>query len=155
MKHTMNLLVAMMMLFATACTPGDEPLTPSTTALGDIVLTVGDRSFTARLEQNSTAEAFCALLPMTLEMTDLHRNEKYHYLSRPLPTNRTDVGTIHAGDIMLYGDDCVVVFYETFTTSYSYSRIGRIADPAGLKEALGSGNVSVTFATAPAPVPTP
>lgn len=75
--------------------------------------------------------------------------------SHPLPTNRTDVGTIHAGDIMLYGDDCVVVFYETFTTSYSYSRIGRIADPAGLKEALGSGNVSVTFATAPAPVPTP
>lgn len=149
----MNLLAAMMMLFATACTSGDEPLTPSTTALGDIVLTVGDRSFTARLEQNSTAEAFCALLPMTLEMTDLHSNEKYHYLSRPLPTNRTDVGTIHAGDIMLYGDDCVVVFYETFTTSYSYSRIGRIADPAGLKEALGSGNVSVTFATAPMPTP--
>ena len=136
----------MMLLFATACGPDDEPLTPATDTLGDITVTVGDRTFSATLEQNSTAEAFLALLPLTLEMRDLHGNEKYHYLGQSLPTNRTSVGTIHAGDIMLYGDDCIVLFYETFTTSYSYSRIGHIADPDGLEQALGSGTVSVTFA---------
>lgn len=141
----MRLLTAIMMLFAMACTPDDEPVTPSTTQLGNITVTVGDRTFSATLEQNSTAEAFRALLPLTLEMRDLHGNEKYHYLGQSLPTNRTSVGTIHAGDIMLYGDDCIVLFYETFTTSYSYSRIGHIADTDGLKQALGSGTVSVTF----------
>ena len=111
----------------------------------DITLTIGDQSFTAKMEQNSTAETFRALLPLTLEMQELNGNEKYHYLSQALPINRTEVGTIHAGDIMLYGDNCVVVFYETFTTSYSYSPIGHITTPEGLKEALGSGTTKVIF----------
>lgn len=118
MKHTMNWIVAMMMFFATACTPEDKLLSPASTTVDDITVTIGDQSFTAKMEQNSTAEAFRALLPLTLEMQELNGNEKYHYLARSLPTNRTKVGTIHAGDIMLYGDNCVVVFYETFTTTY-------------------------------------
>ena len=141
----MNLIVAMMLFFATACSPEDKPLTPSTTTVGDITLTIGDRIFTATMEQNSTAEAFRALLPLTLEMLELNGNEKYHYLSQSLPTNRTKVGTIHAGDIMLYGDNCVVVFYESFTTTYQYSPIGHITNPEGLKEVLGSGIVTIIF----------
>lgn len=141
----MNLIVAMMMFFATACTPEDKPLTPSTTTVGDITLTIGGRTFTATMEQNSTAEAFRRMLPLTLEMQELNGNEKYHYLSQSLPTNRTKVGTIHAGDIMLYGDNCVVVFYETFTTSYQYTPIGHIANPEGLKAALGTGTSTILF----------
>ena len=142
----MNLIVAMMMFFATACTPEDMPLTPSPTTVGDITLTIGDRIFTAKMEQNSTAEAFRALLPLTLEMLELNDNEKYHYLSQSLPTNRTKVGTINAGDIMLYGDNCVVVFYETFTTTYQYTPIGHITNTEGLKEVLGSGTATISFA---------
>ena len=145
MRRTMNWIVAMMMFFASACTLEDKPLSPASTAVGDITLSIGDRSFTATMEQNSTAEAFRALLPLTLEMQELNGNEKYHYLSQSLPTNRTKVGTIHAGDIMLYGDNCVVVFYETFTTSYQYTPIGHITNPEGLKEALGSGKVTINF----------
>ena len=141
----MNLIATIMLLFAMACTPEDKPLTPATSAVGDITLTIGDQSFTATMEQNSTSEAFRALLPLTLEMQELNGNEKYHYLSQTLPANRTKVGTIHAGDIMLYGDNCVVVFYETFTTSYQYTPIGHITNPEGLKEALGSGKVTINF----------
>lgn len=140
-----TIIAAIMMLFATACHK-DEPVTPSSAHLEDITLTIGDRIFTATMEQNSTAEAFRALLPLTLEMQELNGNEKYHYLSQSLPTNRTKVGTIHAGDIMLYGDNCVVVFYETFSTSYSYSPIGHITNPEGLKEVLGSGTATISFA---------
>ena len=141
----MNLIATIMLLFAMACTPEDKPLTPATSAVGDITLTIGDQSFTATMEQNSTSEAFRALLPLTLEMQELNGNEKYHYISQSLPTNRTKVGTIHAGDIMLYGDNCVVVFYETFTTTYQYTPIGHITTPKGLKEALGTGTSTIVF----------
>jgi len=38
-----------------------------------------------------------------------------------------------------------VVFYKTFSSIYSYTRIGRIAETDGLAEALGPGSPRVAF----------
>ena len=46
---------------------------------------------------------------------------------------------------MLYGNNCIVIFYESFNTSYSYTKIGYIENPDNIKDALGSGSVNVTF----------
>ena len=114
-------------------------------AARQINIVIGSKTFTATLADSETAEAFAALLPLTVTKNELNGNEKYHYLSSSLPTAAYQPGTIHAGDLMLYGNNCVVLFYETFNTSYSYTRIGAIDNPSGLAEALGSGNVSVRF----------
>jgi hypothetical protein len=113
-----------------------------------INIIVGGQTFTATLADSKTGEAFAALLPLTVTMNELNGNEKYHYLSSSLPTAAYQPGTIHAGDLMLYGNNCVVLFYETFNSSYSYTRIGSIDNPSGLAAALGSGNVSVQFVQA-------
>lgn len=47
---------------------------------------------------------------------------------------------------MLYGSECVVLFYESFSTSYTYTPIGHVQNPAGLAEALGGSSVTVSFA---------
>ena len=110
-----------------------------------INIIIGSKTFTATLADSETGEAFAALLPLTVTMNELNGNEKYHYLSWSLPTATYQPGIIHAGDLMLYGNNCVVLFYETFNTSYSYTRLGAIDNPSGLAAALGSGDVSVRF----------
>jgi hypothetical protein len=111
----------------------------------NIQIKAGDKRFTATLEDNATAKSFKALLPMTIRMTELNGNEKYFRLSLNLPTNASNPQTIQTGDLMIYGQNTLVLFYKSFPTSYSYTRLGRINDTAGLPAALGSGDVTVSY----------
>lgn len=106
---------------------------------------IGNITFTATLATNATTTAFKAMLPLTLNMSDFNNNEKVCSLPNSLTTSASNPGTIHTGDIMLYGSSSLVLFYETFSTSYSYTRIGQVDNISGLKAALGSGSVSVKF----------
>jgi hypothetical protein len=110
-----------------------------------IKITIGSKTFTAALEDNATARAFRALLPMTINMTELNGNEKYFRFSDNLPVNASNPGTIQIGDLMIYGARTLVLFYKSFPTSYEYARLGRINDTRGLAAAVGSGSVKVTF----------
>lgn len=115
---------------------------PSETA---VVLTANGRSFAATLLDNETARQFIEQFPLTLNMSELNGNEKYFYMDKELSTDSYQPRQIRAGDLMLYGNSCLVLFYENFSSNYSYTRLGSVDDPVGLTEALGSGNVEVTF----------
>lgn len=108
-------------------------------------ITIGSTSFNATLVDNETVKAFKAKLPMTMNMSKMNGNEIYYYMPDNLPTSPSRPGTIRTGDLMLYGSSCIVLFYETFSTSYSYTRLGRVENPSGLVSALGSESVTVTF----------
>ena len=108
-------------------------------------MTVGERRFAITVADNASARAFAAQLPVTLDMSELNGNEKHADLRTALPANASRPGTISNGDLMLYGTDTVVVFYETFDSSYAYTRLGRVDEPADLPKALGRGSVQVVF----------
>lgn len=123
----------------------ETSFTEEETNMLKIEIIVGEKTFNATLYDNETAKALINMLPMTLDMSELNGNEKYYYLESSLPTNSSRPSEIKAGDIMLYGSDCLVLFYESFSTPYSYTPLGYIDDPTGLAEALGSGSVQVAF----------
>lgn len=108
-------------------------------------ITIGSTSFAATLEDNAAVTALKALMPLTIRMSELNGNEKYFYLDGNLPTASSRPGTIRTGDLMLYGSNCLVIFYKSFSSSYSYTRLGRIDNPSGLEAALGSGSATITF----------
>jgi len=108
-------------------------------------MTAGQRRFAITLTDNAAARAFAAQLPLTLDMTELNGNEKHGELPKALPANASRPGTIRNGDLMLYGSDTLVLFYLTFNSSYSYTRLGRVDDPDGLSQALGPGDVRIAF----------
>ncbi|MBR3499744.1 MAG: hypothetical protein IKO05_12290 [Selenomonadaceae bacterium] len=110
-----------------------------------ITVQVNGKNFSATLADNQSAKNFSALLPLEADMTELNGNEKYFYLEKNLPSDSASVKQIHAGDLMLFGSNCVVIFYKDFATSYSYTRLGKIDSPNDLEKILGAGNVRVKF----------
>ena len=118
-------------------------------AMFHVLLTVKGVSFSASLYDNEAVRSLMERLPMTITMDDLHRNEKYFYVSDVFPSAAQQVSQIHTGDLKLFGNDCLVLFYKDFTTSYAYTSLGQLDDPQGLEEVLGSGSVSIHFEQIP------
>ncbi len=102
---------------------------------------INGKEYVINLEDNETAKSFANLLPQELNMSELNGNEKYIYLDTTLPTNSSNPKRINTGDVMLYGNNCLVIFYKSFDTSYSYSKIGHIDNLPN----LGNGSISVKF----------
>jgi hypothetical protein len=142
------LLLLPLLLFVGAACKNDNPEADASnlpTMSNQLRIRIGSETFTATLFDNPSAAAFVTRLPLTVSMIELNGNEKYYTFPQGLPTNAINPGTIQTGDLLLYGSDTLVLFYETFSTSYRYTRLGRINNPVGLAAALGKGNATVTF----------
>ena len=111
----------------------------------DLEVVVGNKVYAASLADTDAARQFAQQLPLTIHMEELNGNEKYFYMDSELPVSAIKPGDIHAGDLMLYQDDCLVLFHESFSTPYSYTPLGKVNDPEGLAQAVGTGSVDVTF----------
>lgn len=110
-----------------------------------MIIEVNGQQFEAELYDNDTVAALKNMLPMTLNMEEMNGNEKYYFMNESLPTASENTGIIQNGDIMLYGSDCLVLFFKTFDTSYTYTRIGHIEEAEGFAATLESGTVEISF----------
>lgn len=140
--------------------PGQEPSAPAPSQEAEptesesseeensemkMIVNVNGQDFTATLEQNSAVDALVQMMesgPVTLQLSDYSGFEKVGPLGQSLPTSNSQT-TTHAGDIVLYQGNQIVMFYGS--NSWSYTRLGHIDDLTGWEEALGSGNVTVTL----------
>ena len=106
---------------------------------------IGNKSFTATLEDNAATRELVEMMrkaPVSINMSDYSGFEKVGPLGRSLTTDNHQITTT-AGDIVLYQGNQIVMFYGS--NSWSYTKIGRIDDLTGWREALGNGDITAVF----------
>ena len=144
MKKIIFVFIAIMLI--TGCSLIDKKNNGNKNNESEIIMEsikviIDDISYDIKLENNDTVLAFIKLLPKELTMSELNGNEKYVYMDESLPTNSFNPQHINSGDVMLYGNNCLVIFYKSFDTNYSYTKIGHINN----LENLGNGSIKVKF----------
>ena len=139
-----KILLVLIVILITGCSNNKVELPKEDNNLGvnnQVKVLIDKKEYTINLEDNETAKEFVNILPLELNMNELNGNEKYIYLDTTLPTNSSNPKKINVGDVMLYGDNCLVIFYKSFDTSYSYTKIGHIDNLPN----LGNDSISVKF----------
>ena len=109
---------------------------------------VGDYTFTATLENNTAVNELVDMMkdgPVTIAMDDYSGFEKVGSLGRSLTRNDSQT-TTHAGDIVLYNGNNIVMFYGN--NSWSYTGIGKVDDLTDWEKALGGGSITAVFTLA-------
>ena len=134
-KIIVGFIFALSILFITGCSEqenikvkknNNKTVEKSNEVIKDMKIEINNKEYSINLEENETTKKLIELLPLELNMDELNGNEKYVYLDTNLPTNSYSPKHINAGDVMLFGNNCLVIFYKSFDTTYSYTKIGHI-----------------------------
>ncbi len=105
-------------------------------------ININNEEYVINVENETLMEELFNSLPQTFTMTELNGNEKYYYLNSNMKNaNSEAVGQVQKGDVMLFGSDCLVIFYDSFETEFRYTKIGHIDNLGD----LGNGNVDVSI----------
>ena len=136
-NYRMRFILTFMLFFINCNAFGDN--------MQNIIITIKNKKYEAILYDNSTTKELIKKFPITITMSDLNGNEKYYNFSKSFSTSSKNVANINKGDIMLFGDNCLVIFYKSFSTHYKYTKLGYIKNTEDLENSFGKGDISITF----------
>lgn len=136
-NYRMRFILTFMLFFINCNAFGDN--------MQNIIITIENKKYEAILYDNSTTKELIKKFPITITMSDLNGNEKYYNFSKSFSTSSENVANINKGDIMLFGNNCLVIFYKSFSTRYKYTKLGYIKNTEDLENYFGKGDISITF----------
>lgn len=136
-NYRMRFILIFMLFFINCNAFGDN--------MQNIIITIKNKKYEAILYDNLTTKELIKKFPITITMSDLNGNEKYYNFSKSFSTSSENVANINKGDIMLFGDNCLVIFYKSFSTHYKYTKLGYIKNTEDLENSFGKGDINITF----------
>lgn len=122
-------------------------------ANGEIRITVGSKSFVAKLSDTKAAKELEKSLPKTLTMNSVNGQYLHgNFDGKTFTEQAAESGILTAGDIMMQGNNTLMFYYATNTYNDSLTKIGRIkseditAFVNAVRSALeSSGNKTLTI----------
>ena len=143
MKHLILLLAAMLL----TCCSEDINEVKAQSMTQKMYITIDGKTLPVTMVDNAATQTLMAALQegdITYEAHDYGGFEKVGALGRSLPSSDTQIAT-QAGDVILYNDNQIVLFYGS--NSWSYTRLGHIeyTSQEELESFLkaGQGNITV------------
>lgn len=143
MKHLILLLAAMLL----TCCSEDINEVKAQSMTQKMYITIDGKTLPVTMVDNAATQTLMATLQegdITYEAHDYGGFEKVGALGRSLPSSDTQI-TTQAGDVILYNDNQIVLFYGS--NSWSYTRLGYIeyTSQEELESFLkaGQGNITV------------
>ena len=143
MKHLILLLAATLL----TCCSEDINEVKAQSMTQKMYITIDGKTLPVTMVDNAATQTLMAALQegdITYEAHDYGGFEKVGALGRSLPSSDTQI-TTQAGDVILYNDNQIVLFYGS--NSWSYTRLGHIeyTSQEELESFLkaGQGNITV------------
>ncbi len=137
---------------------GATPTAPAGSSLQAALIINGTnaKQFPMTILDNESGRLLYDNLPKVLYLVDQNKNTKVGADSELYyPGDPYKPSELVAGDFMLFGNNRYELTYENHTSGYPFTRLGWISNPSGLKEALGTGPVSVTIVRSTLPTVPP
>ena len=107
----------------------------------EIIMTIDGKKVSVTWQDNDSVKALINILeenPLEIKATGHGGFEQVGAIGKTLPSNDKKI-TTKPGEIVLYSDDNIVLFYGSNT--WAYTRLGTInASESELKELLGNKN---------------
>ena len=141
MKKILIIIFSLLLLIGCTSNKEENNIMESDDFMDKVNITINNKEYILELEDSQTTREFLKILPLNITMEELNGNEKYIYLDNDFTTNSKVPEIINNGDVMLYGNNCLVIFYKSFTTNYSYTKIGHINN----LEDLDNNNIIVSI----------
>ena len=141
-----KIILILLCIFLVGCTKEEKPIEEIEYDIPNEVvetmrINISGNEYIVNLEDNDTAKLLASKLPQEFQMRDKDRNKKYIYLSFKLPANPEKLKRLEKGDVILSGNDCLIVVYNAFETDESFTKIGHTDD----LPTLGYDNVVMRF----------
>ena len=112
----------------------------------DMTLKIGDAEAPVIWEENDSVDALREIVkeePLTIQMSMYGGFEQVGSIGRDIVSNDQQT-TTQAGDIVLYSDDQIVIFYGS--NSWAYTRLGHVdLSQKEMQDLLGNGDVILTI----------
>ena len=141
-----KIILILLCIFLIGCSKEEKPVeeieyTKPTEIVKIMRINISGNEYNVTLEENDTAQLLASSLPQEFQMRDKDRNKKYIYLSYKLPAKPEKVKRLEKGDVVLSGNDCLILVYNSFDTEESFTKIGHTND----LPTLGYDNMVMRF----------